>query len=151
MTRSDICETAKLAPRGAQMMNPLTLAYVGDTVFDLAVRVSLIDAHDLKPGALNAMASKRVCAASQAALARAVLPELTEKEREVFARGRNAKPGTVPKNADAADYALATALESLIGFLYLDGQQARLNRLFEIIFSELSQVRDDPAPKAFTK
>ena len=110
-------------------MNPLTLAYIGDAVFDLAVRVSLADAHDAKPGALHTLAARRVCAAAQARAALAVQPLLNEDERAVFIRARNAKPGSLPKSADPADYMLATALEALLGKLYLDGQTSRLKEL----------------------
>ena len=124
-------EKAPLTEEQARLMNPLQLAYLGDTVWDLLVRSRLLyrglnvrHMHRESIGAVNAGA--------QAKAFDRIAPLLTEAERAVAQRGRNAHPHHgVPKNQDPAAYAGATALESLIGYLYLTGQEPRLLRLFE--------------------
>jgi len=110
----------------------LNLAYIGDTVYDLFVRQYLVKSKMGKVMALHRMASGMVNARAQAQAARRVLPLLTEAESAVFRRGKNAK-SAVPKNADPKDYALATAIEAVIGYLFCTGQTRRLNELFESI------------------
>ena len=111
---------------------PLTLAFVGDTVYDLFVRTLLLDTMDATPHALHMAAAKYVCAAGQAAAFRRIEPELTEAEQAVYKRGRNAHSGTLPKNASVADYHTASGFEALLGFLYLSGQDERMTRLMEL-------------------
>ena len=115
--------------RNPRQLAPLTLAYVGDTVYDLYVRTRLIETRDDTPHGYHAAAAKTVCAAAQAAAYRRIEPELTEEERAVFRRGRNAHCGTVPKNANVTDYHAASGFEALIGYLYLSGADERLNTL----------------------
>lgn len=125
-------------------LNPLTLAYIGDTVFDLAVRTLLVDMHEAKPHALHVMAASRVRASAQARAALAIEPGLTEDEAAVFRRARNSKPGMVPKHAAPADYAAATALEAVLGWLFLKGRE---ERLLELLGQALAaQDATDAAP-----
>lgn len=112
--------------RGA---NPLALAYVGDTVHDLFIRTYLINNTDCSVHMLHTKAIKFVRCREQAEMAMRLLPELTEKESAVFRRGRNAKSGTVPKNADVSDYHNATGFEAVLGYLYLNGENDRLIEL----------------------
>ena len=105
----------------------LELAYMGDTIYDLYVRERLVK----KGGRVQAMhreAIKQVCAHAQSEALKRIEGELTEAEAGVVRRARNAnqKP---PKNADAGEYHRATALEALIGYLYLSGQHARMDEL----------------------
>ena len=123
-------------------LSPLTLAFVGDTVFDLAVRTLLIETHDATVQQLHRMSSARVRAAAQAAAALALWPGLSEREQAIFMRGRNAKPGTIPKHARPEDYALATALECLLGWLFLRGDE---KRLLEILQQTLEKQPDRSA------
>lgn len=113
----------------ARQLAPLTLAYIGDTVYDLYVRTLLVDTLGITPHGLHLAASKHVCAAAQAAALRRIEPMLTEDERGVYKRGRNAHCGTVPKNASISDYHAASGLEALIGYLYLTGDEARISTL----------------------
>ncbi len=111
-------------------LSPLTLAFVGDTVFDLLIRSELVCEANRPVNALHTMASKRVCATAQAESIRKVIPMLTEDETAVFKRGRNAHTGGIPKHASSADYHYATGLESLFGWLYLKGQTDRIKELY---------------------
>lgn len=111
-------------------LSPLTLAFVGDTVFDLLTRTELVCEANRPVNALHTMASKRVCAAAQAESLRKILPLLTEDETAVFKRGRNAHTGGIPKHASSADYHYATGLESLFGWLYLKGETERIKELY---------------------
>lgn len=115
--------------RTAFQVAPLSLAYVGDTVFDLYVRTWLVREKAGDVGKMHKIASSIVNAAAQARYAKTVLPQLTEQEKDIFMRGRNAKTNTIPKNMSAADYHYATALEAVVGFLYLRGQIGRIQEL----------------------
>lgn len=115
-------------PRAPDMLHPLVLAYVGDAVYELYVRTHLLARGILKPGDLQRVAVAYVSARGQAQAVRRLLPLLREEEAAVLRRGRNAKSG-VPKNARVADYRLSTGLESLLGYLYLTGQEGRLREL----------------------
>ena len=117
-------------------LSPLTLAFVGDTVFDLLTRSELVCEANRPVNALHNMASKKVCAAAQAESIRKILPILSEDETAVFKRGRNAHTGGIPKNASSADYHYATGLESLFGWLYLKGENERIIELFNAMKSE---------------
>lgn len=117
-------------PADVSALSPLTLAFVGDTVFDLLTRTELVIEANRPVNDLSKSASKRVCAAAQAESIRKILPMLTEDETAVFKRGRNAHTGGIPKNASSADYHYATGLESLFGWLYLKGEIDRINQLY---------------------
>ena len=107
------------------VLPPLTLAYVGDAVYELYVRQNLIK-QSTKVHHLHKLAVRRVNNNTQAALLEQILPELTPKEAAVAKRGRNAKSGQVPKNADVVTYRWSTGLEALVGYLYLSKEQERL-------------------------
>ena len=120
----------------AKRKNPLVLAYVGDTVFDLYVRTGLVKRSDESVNQLNRRACKTVNARAQAQAAETLRDVLTEEESEVYRRGRNAKSGTVPKNMDVQDYRKATGFEALLGYLFLSGKYERLEELVGIILSK---------------
>ena len=111
-------------------ISSIGLAHMGDAVFELLVR-SWLCAHGKATGrGLHQAAVGLVRAESQAERAERILPLLTEEEAAVFRRGRNAQVHTVPSHASRAQYAEATALEALLGWLYLQGRQERINQLF---------------------
>lgn len=114
----------------ARLLNSLQLAHVGDTVWDLMVRTRLIyQGRNVRNMHKEAIA--RVNAGAQARAMERILPLLTQEEDDVARRGKNVHPHhAAPKNQDAADYHLATALEALVGYLYLTGQEERLLELF---------------------
>ena len=118
--------------RAAQMA-PLTLAYIGDSVFDLYVRTKHVLNCSKNAGKLHSMSIRLVNARTQAAFAHEWLPRLTEEETEIFMRGRNAKSATTPKNMSIADYKYATAIEAVVGYLYLTGQAARINEILSTL------------------
>ncbi len=116
--------------------SPLALAYIGDTVYDLYVRTLLLHRSDKKPHALHMASAKLVCAAGQAKAYLKITAHLSEKEQAIFRRGRNAHSGTLPKNATSAEYHIATGLESLIGYLYVEGDDERIRELLTMALRE---------------
>ncbi|MEA4998596.1 MAG: ribonuclease III domain-containing protein [Candidatus Limiplasma sp.] len=122
---------APMELRDAAMKNPLTLAFIGDTVWDLLVRQRLL-LSAARVNALHKSATAWVNAGAQAKALAAVEPLLTEQETDVVRRGTNAHAKHLaPRNQDPVDYRRATGLEALIGWLYLTGQHARVHELFE--------------------
>ena len=113
--------------------SPLTLAFVGDGVYDLLVRSYLVRQANRPVGELNRRKVKLVNCKSQAGFARLISDSLTEKELAVYKRGRNVAPKCTPKNGSVADYHSATGLEALFGYLYLNGERERIDELFEMI------------------
>lgn len=118
---------------------PLTLAYIGDTIYDLYVRTYFISTTKHTVARLHSLAVRMVCASAQAKAFSLINDMLTEKERCVFKRGKNTH-SNVPKNADTADYRIATGFEALIGYLYLSGQDERLSELLSVIFSNIKEM-----------
>jgi ribonuclease-3 family protein len=108
----------------------LGLAYLGDSVFEIMIRSWLCLHGKLTSGRLHKAALNYVTAPAQAAMTEKILPLLSEEEAEVFRRGRNTKPNSIPKAAKREEYQTATALEALFGWLYLRGETERLNTLF---------------------
>ena len=117
------------------LLSPLTLAFVGDTVFDLLVRGNLVMQANRPVGKLHPLAATKVCAAAQARDARDIAPLLTAREADIYRRGRNAHTGRIPKSASSAEYHSATGLEALFGWLYLSGRDDRIEELFEHIIN----------------
>lgn len=114
-------------------MPVLSLAYIGDAVYDLYVREHLIVKGCFKPLALHKMNIALVNAKSQRQSLLKIMDILNEKELNYVQRGRNAKARSKPKNADAADYTYATALETLVGYLYVNKEYERLDYLLGIM------------------
>lgn len=111
-----------------RQFSPVTLAYVGDAVFELAVRSMLVlsDRRKIRDVHLDAVA--RVKASSQARLVRGLFNELSSREQELVRWGRNAK-SPVPRHADPDDYRMSTGFETLLGYLYLNGNSERIDYL----------------------
>ena len=126
-----IRESAPMAPEKARLLNPLQLAYLGDSVWDLLVRSRLLYAgrnvHNMHRAATGS-----VNAGAQAQALERMTPLLSPEETEITRRGRNAHARhPAPRNQNPADYQAATALEALVGFLYVTGQEERLLELFQ--------------------
>lgn len=109
--------------------SPLTLAFIGDGVFDLIVRAYVVGRGNRPAHILHNEKSRIVKAASQARMAELLQDSLTSKEQEIYRRGKNAKPANTAKNATLTDYHKATGLEALCGYLFMTGQTARLIEL----------------------
>lgn len=128
-------------PDSLRAISSVGLAHVGDAVFEILVRTWLC-AHGRATGrGLHQAAVRLVCAESQAERAERILPTLTQEETAVFRRGRNAQVHTVPGHASRAQYGEATALETLLGWLYLSGQRERINELFCEMMKEAEACR----------
>lgn len=122
-------------------MSPLTLAFLGDGVFEVMVRERLVEQGSCPVKKLHSRAVAWVRCETQHKLLRETLwPLLTEEEQTVAQRGRNAHVGHVPKNATVEDYHGATAFETLWGWLYLDGQTDRLRELFAVIVEAMEET-----------
>ena len=117
-------------------LSSLGLAHLGDSVFEVMVRSWLCLQGKAKPKDLHKATVKYVAAPAQAAMAQKILPLLTEEESDVYRRGRNTAPHSVPKAASRGEYQAATALEALFGWLYLQGRTERLNELFALMIDE---------------
>ena len=108
----------------------LSLAYVGDAVFELVVRTVLLEERSGSNGALFSRSLPYVSAVGQAKMTKAILPLLDEEEAAAFRRGKNTRPEHGAKNASSREYHLATGLEALVGYLYITGRE---NRLIDLI------------------
>lgn len=117
-------------------LSSLGLAHLGDSVFEVMVRSWLCLQGKAKPRDLHRATVKYVAAPAQAAMVQKILPILTQEEQDVYRRGRNTAPHSVPKAASRGEYQAATALEALFGWLYLQGRTDRLNELFAIMMDE---------------
>ncbi len=131
----------------ADMLSPLTLAFTGDAVFSLFVREMLVCDANRPVGELHRLSVQSVKASAQAAAMRKIMPLLTEKETEVFKRGRNAHTSHTPKNQSGCDYHYATGFEALIGYLYLKDEAERLN----LLLNEVINCLGDDAGENTTK
>ena len=111
--------------------SPLTLAYLGAAVYELVVRTALVERGNCPVNRLNKMASDLVKASAQSQMAARIESELTEEEKAVYRRGRNAHSPTMAKHASMGDYRRATGVEALVGYLYLKGDMARVLELMD--------------------
>lgn len=133
-----------LSPQQLTELNPLQLAYIGDSVYDLLVRSRLLK-DNFKLRTMHKNATGQVNAVAQAQTLQRILPYLNEPEKEYVRRGRNAHARhSVPKSATPADYAASTALETLFGYLYVCGQEDRIMELFELslVTTQVTEIRD---------
>ena len=128
-----------LTEREANSYSPLTLAFLGDSVYDTLVREHMLRKANMPVSKLHSMKIKLVCAEFQSQAYGIIEEKLSEKELSVLKRGRNATGNTVPKHADAVQYRRATAVETLLGYLKLTGQNKRISELFEIIIERASE------------
>ena len=125
----------KIEDKEAAQKNPIVLAYLGDTVYDLYVRTALVKQFGLHVNELNAKAGI-VNAKAQSQASERLAGLFTQQEAEIFKRGRNAKVGSVPKNMEVADYHRATGLEAVMGYLFLTGQHERLEQLMGAVLEQ---------------
>ena len=114
-------------------LSPVTLAFVGDAVYSLITRQTLVAECDKPADRLHKLSAKKVSAAAQCKAINAIMDTLTEEELSVFKRGRNAATKHTAKHASSKEYHYATGFECLIGYLYLSGRHDRINELYRMI------------------
>ena len=122
-------ETFPGKPQDIRGYSPLTLAYIGDAVYDLIIRSVVVERANRPANTLHHITVKYVSAAAQAKIAEALMDCLSEEELAVYRRGRNSKPHTTAKNASVAEYMKATGFEAVLGYLYLNGNMERALKL----------------------
>ena len=128
--------TIQLSSDEIKGISSIGLAHLGDAVYELLVRTWLC-AHGKATGkCLHRATIELVCAPKQAEFSEKILTLLTEEEQAVFKRGRNANVHSIPQHASRAQYQQATALEALLGWLYLNGRRERINELFVMTMEE---------------
>lgn len=113
-------------------VSPLTLAYIGDGIYELVVRSVMVARTNTRAGLLHRQTSQLVKAEAQSKMMDILLPQLSPEEESVYRRGRNAKSATMAKNASINDYRRATGFEALMGYLYLTDQTDRLVELVKL-------------------
>ena len=129
-------ELFELEDTDIRSYSPLTLAYIGDAIYELVIRTILVEKGNTQVNKLHQRASKVVKASAQSEIIEKLKPYLTEEEMGIFKRGRNAKSFTMAKNASMSDYRRATGFEALMGHLYLTEQWDRMLELIKIGITE---------------
>lgn len=122
--------------KDVKFLNPLVMAFVGDSVFSLYVKTKKIDVFKEKVNSLSKLTAEKVNAKSQQQALFKVMENLSEEEKDIVRRARNSNIHTKAKNYSIEEYRHATALEALIGYLYLTKNIERLQQLFDLIFEE---------------
>lgn len=141
---SVVRQTFSLESQDIKSYSPLTLAYLGDAVYELVIRTMLVEKANMQVNKLHQKASSHVKASAQKEMIFAVLELLTEEEMSVYKRGRNAKSFTSAKNATVGDYRIATGFEALIGYLYLCG---KMDRILELVRTGIDSRAQGNCPK----
>lgn len=118
-----------------KLLSPGTLAFLGDAVYELFVRQMLVETANMPVNKLHLLAVEKVRASFQSNAYAIIEPQLTEEEQTIWKRGRNANGVKAPKHADPVEYRRATGLETLFGYLFLQGNMERLEELFRMIMS----------------
>lgn len=120
--------------------SPLALAYIGDGVYELFIRTYVVNKGNRQVNKMHQSSRELVRASAQAKIYYLVKDLLTDEEKAVLKRGRNAKSVSVPKNGNVTEYRHATGLEALIGYLYIEGQIERIKELIDIGLEKLQEV-----------
>lgn len=120
----------------AKQYSPLTLAYLGDAVYEIYVRSKIVLDFNMPKNKLHNAAVEKVKAPYQALVAEKIEPLLNEEEFDIYKRGRNASTTKVPKGANSAEYHKATALETLLGYLYITGNEKRISEIMAKVWEE---------------
>ena len=130
-----ICDMFSLQAQDAKQYSPLTLAYIGDAIYEVIVRTVLVEKGNAPVNTLHKRASKLVKAEAQKDAFFRIKELLSEEELAVFKRGRNAKSYTSAKNASIGDYRIATGYEAVFGYWYLSGQTERMLEMAQVAIS----------------
>ena len=118
-----------LSSKDWKLYSPLTLAYLGDAVYEMVIRTICVKRANMQTQKLHRKVTGYVSAKAQAKMMGALIGELTEEEESIYRRGRNSKPYTKAKNASMEEYLKATGFEALVGYLYLQKEYERMNAL----------------------
>lgn len=118
-----------LSSKDWKLYSPLTLAYLGDAVYEMVIRTICVKRANMQTQKLHRKVTGYVSAKAQAKMMDALIGELTEEEESIYRRGRNSKPYTKAKNASLEEYLKATGFEALVGYLYLQKEYERMNAL----------------------
>lgn len=118
--------------------SPLTFAYIGDAIFEMVIRTLIVECGQRAANTLHKHTTKIVCAGTQAAIAEAIMDEMTEEEQDIYRRGKNTKLHSSAKNASLSDYRKATGFESVCGYLYLSGNTKRVVELVKLGVEKLN-------------
>ena len=121
--------------------SPLTLAYIGDGIYEVIIRTVIVDEANRQVNKIHKAASNLVKAETQAKMIHFIMDDLTEEEVKIYKRGRNAKAVTRAKNASMSDYRTATGFEALMGWLYLTGQSERMMELIKKCITCVEKAR----------
>ena len=113
----------------ASSYSPLALAYIGDGVYEVFIRTYVINKGNRQVNKMHRASRELVKASTQSKIYHIIEPMLTEDEKVILKRGRNAKSASSPKNGDISEYRHATGVEALIGYLYIDGNISRIEEL----------------------
>ena len=140
---SYIKELFQLEDTDIRTYSPLTLAYIGDDIYELFILTILVEKGNTQVNKLNQRANRLVKASAQSEMIEKLKPHLTEEEMAVFKRGRNAKSYTMAKNATMSDYRRATGFEALMGYLYLTEQWERMLELIKLGMTEETKGETD--------
>ena len=127
-----IKEKLELSPTDIKSYSPLTLAYIGDGIYDLMIRTMIVEKGNAPVNKLHKKVSSLVKASAQMEIFHIIEPILTEEELAIYKRGRNAKSYTSAKNASMSDYRIATGFEALMGYLYMTDELPRLLELIKL-------------------
>ena len=136
-------EAMKLKEVEAREYSPLALAYLGDAVYELAIRTFVMNHGNTQVNKMHKKTAGLVKAEAQANFYKVLEEELTEEEKAVYRRGRNAKSVTMAKNATMKDYRMATGFEALMGYLYLTEQMERMAELLGHGLKKLGELEED--------
>ncbi len=138
----EVFSSPAVPPAGRPPISPPALAYLGDAVYELYVRIRLLEVNPTDPGKLHALAIERVRAEAQARALQSLVPNLSKTELDLVRRARNRKSRTRPRSS-LAEYKQSTGLEALLGHLFLTGQD---ERLADVLRAAYAAVEEAPAP-----
>jgi ribonuclease-3 family protein len=127
-----IADEFNIKEKDVNQLSPLVMAYIGDAVYEVFIRTMLISGGNLPVHLLHKRSVNFVKAKAQSDIIHKIIEMLTPEEQDIVRRGRNAKSGTVPKNADVVEYKYATGFESLVGYLYIKGNYKRLMQVLKM-------------------
>lgn len=132
----------KINENNPKLLSPLTLAFIGDAVYEVLVRERLTAKGSMPANIMHKMAVTKVCASAQATGFDKIFDMLTEEELSILKRGRNANSTKVPKTSNPNEYRKATGLEALFGYLYLKGELNRMNELFTVVNEAIDNLSE---------